>query len=189
MKQNNQIDTLLSLAFEAEGLLFLLKNRQDAPADLLNLLADKVTRLQAGVMELPYAEPASAPEPAPEAIADAAEMEQEEDAEPFVDTPEPAPVPESPLPPATPAAKTETLDERIARERARDIYKAFTINDKFRYCRELFHGSEADFEETLEVISGMSSFDEAEEYFYDDLCWDPDSDDVKSFMETVKRHF
>lgn len=35
----------------------------------------------------------------------------------------------------------------------------------------------------------MSSIDEAEEYFYEDLCWDPDNEHVKAFMEVVAKHF
>lgn len=185
MKQTNDIDALLKLAFEAEGLLLMLKDRgKDMPAEALSLLAEKTVMLQAGVMELPYgAAPASTEirvedeASDSEAVAEAAEEETEADA--------------GTVPSATPAipAGSETLDERLARERARDIYKAFTLNDKFRYRRELFHGSESEFDDTLAIISAMSSFGEAEEYFYEDLCWDPDNDDVKAFMDTVKRHF
>lgn len=88
-----------------------------------------------------------------------------------------------------PAAVAETLDEKIARNKAKDIFKAFTVNDKFRFRRELFRNSQAEFEETLEVIAGMSSMDEAKEYFYEDLCWDPSSEDVKDFMEILDKHF
>ena len=35
----------------------------------------------------------------------------------------------------------------------------------------------------------MSSLDEAEDYFYNDLCWEPDNDNVKDFMEIVGRYF
>lgn len=188
MKQTNDIDALLTLAFEAEGLLLMLKDRgDDMPAEALALLAEKTAMLQAGVMELPYdAVPASTDirvedeASDSEAIAEAAEEETEADA--------------GVGPCAAPAVsdapvEAATLDERLARERARDIYKAFTLNDKFRYRRELFHDSESEFDDTLAIISEMSSFGEAEEYFYEDLCWNPDNDDVKAFMDTVRRHF
>lgn len=83
----------------------------------------------------------------------------------------------------------ETIDEKLARDKAKDIFKAFTVNDKFRFRRELFRNSQAEFEETLEVISAMSSMDEAKEYFYEDLCWDPSNEDVKDFMEILAKHF
>lgn len=82
-----------------------------------------------------------------------------------------------------------TLDEKLARERAADISKAFTLNDRFRLCRELFRNSNEEFKETLEVIGSMADMEEAEEYFYNDLCWDPDKEEVKEFMAIVAKHF
>ncbi|MCM1164118.1 MAG: hypothetical protein NC339_07715 [Muribaculaceae bacterium] len=194
MKQNNRIEYLLKKTYEVEGLLLLLKERgDDFPADALSLLAEKVTELQGGVMMLPESPtaPTASLTPTPQqAMAEAAEIEQTEDAEPAASM---AQIDETikTLDDDDTANDTNgsTLDEMLARKRARDINKAFTLNDKYRFCRELFHGSEADFTDTLDVISAMSSFDEAEEYFYDDLCWDPDNEDVKAFMEIVKRHF
>lgn len=82
-----------------------------------------------------------------------------------------------------------SLDEKLARERARDIFRAFTLNDKFRFRRELFRNSQEEFDEALNVISQMSTVEEAQEYIYDDLCWDPDNEDVKAFMDVVTKHF
>ena len=195
MKLTNDIDALLKLAYEAEGLLLLLKSRGgEMPADALTLLTEKTAMRQAGVMDLPYdgtpvateaAEPAPAPESDSEAIAEAAEEET------IADAGEQPEVVEHESEPAVAGmtAEAETLDERLARERARDIFKAFTLNDKFRYRRELFHDSDDEFRDTLGIISGMSSFAEAEEYFYEDLCWDPENEEVRSFMEIVRKHF
>ena len=82
-----------------------------------------------------------------------------------------------------------TLDEKLARERAQDIFKAFTLNDKFRFRRELFRDSQEEFDDALNIISQMSTIGEAEEYIYDDLCWDPENEDVKAFMDIVTKHF
>ena len=87
------------------------------------------------------------------------------------------------------ADTTIRLEEKLARDRARDIFKAFTINDKFRFRRELFRDSQEEFDETLYVIAQMNNFDEAEEYSYNDLCWNPESENVKEFMDIVKKHF
>ena len=102
------------------------------------------------------------------AVAESATFEEMEDAEP-----------ETPV----------RLEDKLSRERAKDIFKAFTLNDKFRFRRELFRNSQDEFDETLDVISQMNTFDEAEEYFYNDLCWDADNEDVKEFMDTVRKHF
>lgn len=108
-----------------------------------------------------------------EAIADAALEEEREDAD---------------IRPANDNMSL-TLDEKLARERAQDIFKAFTLNDKFRFRRELFRNSQEEFDDALNIISQMSTIQEAEEYIYDDLCWDPENEDVKAFMDIVTKHF
>lgn len=135
------------------------------------------------------------------AIAASAIVEETEDAagdEPApaaepVPAPAPAAVEETPAPATvndTLVTETPlTLDERLARERAADISKAFTLNDRFRFRRELFRNSDEEFKETLDVIGSMSGMDEAEDYFFNDLCWDPAKEEVKEFMAIVAKHF
>lgn len=60
-----------------------------------------------------------------------------------------------------------------------------TINDKFRFRRELFGNSDVDLAEALQVASQMSTVEEVEEYFYNDLCFDPADDAVKDFIRVV----
>ena len=205
--KNNDMTGLLNLAYEIEGLLMLHINRGDeASAEMTDLLVRKARQLAEGLEEsaaldldiVPEAAvaveesapvPAPAPIPAPvaapvsevpaeaeepaaaeaEEVAESARFEEAEDA-----GEEPAVL---------------TLDEKLARERAADISKAFTLNDRFRFCRELFRNSNEEFRETIEVIGTMSDMDEAEEYFYNDLCWDPEKEEVKEFMAIVAKHF
>lgn len=131
------------------------------------------------------------PTPDQQSIATSTIMEETEDAEPETVNPAPSPISVAPASsaPADNSDEPIRLEDKLARDRARDIFKAFTINDKFRFRRELFRNSQEEFDETLYVIAQMSNFDEAEEYFYNDLCWNPDSEDVKEFMDIVKKHF
>lgn len=191
---------LLHLTYEIEGLLLVRMDRPERLAPELDaLIAEKTAQLASLTRLTTQAVPE--PEDASEAIAESALTEEAEDAAVAVTE---TPVPATPAPASSPAevpalAPTEpqpvqtepaaTLDERIARDRAKDIFKAFTLNDKFRFRRELFRNSQQEFDDTLEIISGMSSLDEAEEYFYEDLCWDPDNEHVKAFMEVVAKHF
>lgn len=206
--KNNDMTGLLNLAYEIEGLLMLHINRGDeASAEMSDLLVRKARQLAEGLEEsaapdldiVPEAAvaveesapvPAPAPIPAPvaapvsevpaEAEEPAAEAEAEEVAE-SVQFEEAEDAGEEPA--------VLTLDEKLARERAADISKAFTLNDRFRFCRELFRNSNDEFKETLEVIGTMSDMEEAEEYFYNDLCWDPEKEEVKEFMAIVAKHF
>lgn len=193
------------MAYEIECLLLVQMDRPERhSAELNSLIAEKTSALNALAEAMAKTTPA---ESASQEIAQAALEEEAGDAciETTVEeTPAPAPntiqnpvqTTEStptPAPVPTPVQETETvastLDERIARDRAKDIFKAFTLNDKFRFRRELFRNSQAEFDDTLGVVSAMTSIEEAEEYFYDDLCWDPSDEHVKAFMEVVAKHF
>lgn len=81
------------------------------------------------------------------------------------------------------------LDEKLQRSRSKDLKSAFSLNDTFRFRRELFGNSAAEMTDALHMVEAMHSFDEAEDYFYGDLGWDRESDDVKEFMEIIKNHF
>lgn len=81
------------------------------------------------------------------------------------------------------------LDEALARENSRNIRQAFTLNDKFRFRRELFGNSDTEFTDTLNLVSAMSSLAEAQDYFYGDLEWNPENEEVKAFMDIISAHF
>lgn len=64
-----------------------------------------------------------------------------------------------------------------------------SINDRFRFKRELFGGSETEFNDTLGMIATMDSLPEAEEYLTATLEWDPEDEVVKEFMNILERYF
>lgn len=76
----------------------------------------------------------------------------------------------------------------IRREPA-DIRKMFTLNDKFLFKRELFGNNDEEFNATLDLISSMDSFDEAEEYIYEDLGWDSSNNRLRDFMAVISSFF
>ncbi len=81
------------------------------------------------------------------------------------------------------------LDEKLARNNSKNLRKAFSLNDKFRFRRELFSNSDTEMADTLNLVDAMTSYSEAEEYFYSDLQWDPEMSEVKDFMSIIKNHF
>lgn len=81
------------------------------------------------------------------------------------------------------------MDELLSRREAQDLRRAFTLNDKFRYRRELFDSNDALFADTLNTLSAMHSLDEALDYLYKDMRWDPEDDNVKDFVATITNHF
>ncbi len=81
------------------------------------------------------------------------------------------------------------LDEQLHRNLTKNMRKALSINDRYRFKRELFGNSELDLNDALDMVQSMKSYDEATEYFYDDLGWDKNNEEVQDFMNIVKRHF
>lgn len=70
-----------------------------------------------------------------------------------------------------------------------DIRKAFTLNDNYKFRRQLFANSQEDYSNALSAIEKMRSTCEAEDYFYNGLHWDRDNQDVKDFMNIVSAYF
>ncbi len=85
--------------------------------------------------------------------------------------------------------ETLRMDELLSRREAQDLRRAFTLNDKFRYRRELFGSNDALFADTLNTLSAMHNLDEALDFLYKDIGWDPEDDNVKDFVATITNHF
>ncbi|MBD5180066.1 MAG: hypothetical protein HDT01_02065, partial [Bacteroidales bacterium] len=71
----------------------------------------------------------------------------------------------------------------------RPVSSVFNLNDKFRFRRELFGNSDAQYVECLDLLSAMTSIEEAKEYLYDDLQWDSENEDVKAFVELLSNYY
>ena len=61
-----------------------------------------------------------------------------------------------------------------------------SLNDIYRFRRELFNFSDEEMDEALDALSGMTSKEEVEDFFYNDLCWEPDDEVVREFMNMIK---
>ena len=66
---------------------------------------------------------------------------------------------------------------------------AFCINDRFRFRRELFHNSDAEFSAAMDLVATMDSYEEAEEYFLSDLGWNGEDEAVIDFMAIIEKYF
>lgn len=81
------------------------------------------------------------------------------------------------------------LDEKLAREGSRDLRKAFSLNDRFRFRRELFGNSDIEMTDTLNLVEAMTNYAEAVDYFMSDLQWDEENPDVADFLAIIQKHF
>lgn len=81
------------------------------------------------------------------------------------------------------------VDEMLSRREARNLRKAFTLNDKFRFRRELFGNDDELFGQTLDTLQQMSSYQQAVEYLEHNMGWDVKNEDVADFLSIIKNHF
>lgn len=189
------LDNLLLQALEIEGAIRVARGNDSAEAR--QLLAGKVRQFVESYKQLgePEQEPVAAPAPVagvkPEvevkpapvvevkpAPVEEVEVEAEADDPIVIDEPVEAPAAEpEPEPEPEPAAKPHGLAD-----------KAFTLNDRYRFTAELFNGDSEDFAETVKLLATMPGMEEVKDYLYNDLMWEPDSEMVQEFLDTVERN-
>lgn len=91
--------------------------------------------------------------------------------------------------PATPAKPVEVDDTPAPTRERPDLRRSFTLNDKFMFRRELFADSDAELNDTIDLIMTMDTLDEAREYLLHDLQWDADNATVADFMAIITNYF
>ncbi len=168
----NNTELMLDICFEIEGLLSLMQKREnEIPQRIGDMLRLKVQKLY----EIVCADEAISDN---EAIAETVELEEAEDAGKE----------EQEEPEITGDIQSEKCDTDDTEVNG-STRISFTLNDKFRFRRELFGNNAADFADALNVATAMNSQAELDDYFYNDLCWDPENPDVRDFMKIVSARF
>ena len=194
----DEIKSMLREVLELEGLLMVADSRGDETPDaVFTLIKEKIEQLREYTSCLPDVavdeqvdkqEPIVEPEDEPEYVLEA---EPEEELEPEI-VPEIEAEPEPEIIKNVDETAPEaiiTLDEAFIRNKAKDLKSAFSLNDTFRFRRELFGNSAADMNDAIDLVNAMNSYEEAEDYFINDLGWDAESDEVGEFMEIIRNHF
>lgn len=173
----NNIDQLIEKNIEIEGLLRVLRGRPNAEAqNMLRQAFDSYAALMEQLLGASEASAVSAVSEVPDVSAvsevpDVSEVSDETDETDLSDeTDSSAPVNAEP------------------REQNVKLLKAFTLNDRFRFRRELFEGNDSDFSDTLTILSGMDSYAEAADYLYNDMMWDANNASVSDFMAILAQN-
>ncbi len=71
----------------------------------------------------------------------------------------------------------------------RKLKTLFSINDRFRFSRELFGGSTRRFDDSLNFLEMALDYNEVEDYFIEEVGMDPEDDTVKEFLEVLSKAF
>lgn len=198
---NDILEQLINLSVEFEGSLRVVAARRSDAA--LQSARDKFDRMEMLMSALSTAPVTDTPGPETEEAVKEDEAVGAEEAP--LEEPDNCEIPDSTVVEsdrdavenaAVMARKSEdlrrapvTVEHLLSRQDAVDLHKAFTINDKFLFRRELFGGNAQEFSDTIDLIMAMKSYDEATEYLIDDLQWSADNETVKDFMGIVANYF
>ena len=79
------------------------------------------------------------------------------------------------------------LGERI--RPVTDLRRSISLNDSFRFSRELFNGDSEQMNRVIEQISEMSSLDTAIAFLYSNVNVDEENEAMIDFQELLKKYF
>lgn len=105
--------------------------------------------------------------------------------------PEPAAPIEPEIPPkALTADKPGVfLSDLLEKKQLSDFRKAFSLNDRFRFRRELFGGDEAKMNKAIADLNDMHSYEESVTYLNNELKWNIDDEAVADFIKLLEKRF
>ncbi len=204
---------LLDCIYELEGLVHLALSRDDSPEALPELIARKgeelsqracgIARDTTTVVEVAapavVKEKVEIPAPveaqeiveiaAPAVVEEKVETPAPVEAQEIVEIPAPVEIEENIAVSAPVVAEKVVVPKPVSVSPEPRGKLVFSINDRYRFKRELFNNSDADFNNTLAFVASMENYDEAEDYFLGELQWDPSSREVIDFLEILKKYF
>ena len=163
-----------------------------ARLDALQKLLDETPVEEVAIPEAPVApvvipEPAAAPEPVkPTPVEEPVVVEITKPVEVVSPKPESTPKPES-EPSAIISSASPILAERI--KPATDLRHAISLNDSFRFAREIFGGDTARMNEVIRQLGVAPSLEKALELFSSTVNPDEENETVVDFIELLKKYF
>lgn len=191
----NKLNEIKDKVYEAEGLLELADIRPDRISDLRGLIERRLSEAVALCASLGTDDQDdSGAEDSADNITpnlpdeESGAMIRPEEAHSIEEVPvteEEAPVTEE----ETPVTEVPDVSARTAETPVPQQVPQFCLNDRFRFRRVIFGGSEAEFNNTMEYVATLPSLTRAEDYFYGDMALDPEDPDVADFMEIIKNYF
>lgn len=70
-----------------------------------------------------------------------------------------------------------------------ELIKSISLNDTFRFSRELFDGDTEKMNRTLQEITQMNMLSDVISYVSSQTIWDEESDATKDFIELLRKYF
>lgn len=83
----------------------------------------------------------------------------------------------------------QRVDEVLSQRKAENLSKAFTINDKYRFGRDLYYSNNELMNEQIKAAQDFSNYQQAYDLFVVGNKWNPENPIVQEFMAIISRHF
>lgn len=174
MMEKKNLQNLLDMVYELEALVHLALSREDSLADFNRLIRQKAKAVETLSNEL--ALPANFDKKDKIEKEENQEIEQIKENEIF------------PL-----SGKDETINSLSEKSTVADSAGkgklVFSLNDRFRFKKELFDNSDAEFNNNMAIVASMDSYEEAEDYFINEMEMDEKNPVVIDFLDIIKKYF
>lgn len=97
-----------------------------------------------------------------------------------------------PLPPVSKPLSEKTddrLNETIEKKRLSDLRKAFSLNDRFRFCRDLFNRDENLMNRTIVELNVQTSYAASIACLKERFDWNFEDESVSAFVAILEKRF
>lgn len=82
-----------------------------------------------------------------------------------------------------------SLNEVLEKQNLSDFRKAFSLNDRFRFRRELFGGDEGRMNKAVNDLNELHSYEESVTYLHNELKWNIEDAAVADFVKLLEKRF
>lgn len=82
-----------------------------------------------------------------------------------------------------------SFNEVIEKKILSDIWKGLSLNDRFRFRRELFGGNETKMSEAIDKLNECSSLEESMNYINNELKWELSEEAPSEFIKLIEKRF
>lgn len=96
---------------------------------------------------------------------------------------------EAPHKPITTEKQGVFLSDLLEKKNLSDFRKAFSLNDRFRFRRELFGGDEDKMNKAITDLNDIHSYEESVAYLNNELKWNIEDEAVADFIKLLEKRF
>ena len=82
-----------------------------------------------------------------------------------------------------------SLQDVLEKQNLSDFRKAFSLNDRFRFRRDLFHGDENQMNQVIADLNQTTSLQEAMDYIQGHLAWDLKDETASDFVKLLEKRY